>query len=121
MGLLYSKLSEQQTESSLSNAMEAVGKRFVQVERLLQSSSHRVSKIAAQLHTLENLCGGNANKRDEARGGKGYLPRNSTMPEKFAGAAESWKTWKEDVAEYLDSVNNGMMTFLDAVGKEKGP
>ena len=40
------------------------------------------------------------------------------MPEKIEISAESWKSWK-DVAEYLDSVNRGMKTYLEAVGREK--
>ena len=49
-----------------------------------------------------------------------YIPTKNLLPDTFKGELNKWKQWKEDVEDYMDTVNKGMKIFLAEVIKEKG-
>ena len=43
---------------------------------------------------------------------KGYLPQKSMIPKNFTDKADKWRSWQEEVADYVDTVTSGMKKVL---------
>ncbi len=48
---------------------------------------------------------------------EGYIPAKMLMPKTFSDKPEDWRSWKEDVLDWVDSVNPGVKDVLEEVGK----
>ena len=46
---------------------------------------------------------------------RGYLPEKNTIPKTFEGELDQWRAWRDDVADFLDTRNVGMLKFLQAI------
>ena len=49
-----------------------------------------------------------------------YIPTKILVPEAYRGDLSKWKQWKEDIEDYLDTVNKGMKSFLREVEQVPG-
>ena len=52
-------------------------------------------------------------------GVKGYLPQKNMIPKTFTDKNEEWRSWHEEVADYMDTVTPGMKAVLEAVEHEE--
>ena len=51
----------------------------------------------------------------------GFIPIKSMVPPAFNGADEQWRSWQEDIADYLDAQKPGIKKVLNAAEKEIAP
>ena len=49
---------------------------------------------------------------------KGYLPQKSMIPKNFTDKADEWRSWQEEVADYVDTVTPGMKKVLAEIDQE---
>ena len=48
---------------------------------------------------------------------EGYIPPKMLMPKTFNDKPEDWKSWREDVFDWIDSVNPGVKDVLEEISK----
>jgi hypothetical protein len=48
---------------------------------------------------------------------EGYIPPKMLMPKTFSDKPEDWRAWKEDVLDWIDSVNPGVKDVLEEISK----
>ena len=46
---------------------------------------------------------------------RGYLPTKQMVPKTFDGTEERWRSWQEDVMDYMDTVQPGVKDLLKAI------
>ena len=51
------------------------------------------------------------------RPSEGYIPQKDLMPKFFSDKPEDWRAWREDVLDWIDSVNPGVKDVLEAINK----
>ena len=44
---------------------------------------------------------------------RGHLPEKSMLPKVFEGNFEEWRNWRDDVSDFLDTRNLGMLRPAD--------
>ena len=49
---------------------------------------------------------------------KGCLPQKSMIPKNFTDKADEWRSWQEEVADYVDTVTPGMKKVLAEIDQE---
>lgn len=79
----------------------------------------KVELLEAELHQRS---GGNANNAGGTGPShqKGFLPMKSLVPAVFGSVEDQWRSWQEDIADYLDTVRPGMKRFLKVAEQESG-
>ena len=48
---------------------------------------------------------------------EGYIPAKMLMPKTFSDEPEDWRSWREDVLDWIDAVNPGVKDFLEGISK----
>ena len=48
---------------------------------------------------------------------EGYIPAKMLMPKTFSDKPEDWRSWREDVLDWIDAVNPGVKDVLEAISK----
>ena len=51
--------------------------------------------------------------------GKGYLPEKSLIPKTYQGELDGWRSWRDDLTEFMDNKNPGMKRFLEEVSNKR--
>ena len=51
---------------------------------------------------------------------RGFIPAKNMVPNKYDNAEEKWRTWQDDVMDYLDAMKPGMRKMLKAVEAKDG-
>ena len=71
---------------------------------------------------LQHRNSGNTNNSGGTGPGhqRGFLPMKSLVPAVFGSAEDQWRSWQDDIADYLDTVRPGMKRFLKAAEQENG-
>ena len=99
--------------------------RFDAIEAKLQLVDVKVDLV----ETAENTREGRVKELEERdrvsslRGGlpqrpnEGYIPQKQLMPKSFNDKPEEWRAWREDVLDWIDSVNPGVKEVLEELCK----
>ena len=54
----------------------------------------------------------------QMNGNKGYLQAKNLTPKVFGDKPEEWRMWRDDLEDFMDTINPGMKTFLKSIAEE---
>ena len=74
-------------------------------------TANTVTKLQHRVVRLEGNSSG-------AYTNKGYLSQQSMIPKNFTDKADKWKSWQEEVADYVDTMTPGMKKVLADIDQE---
>ena len=92
-----------------------------QTAQTFQEVKTRVELLEVELRESINNSGAGGTANTGGGGHKGFLPIKSLVPSTFSGNDEQWRSWQDDVADYLDTLKVGMKGLLKAAEREAGP
>ncbi len=69
-------------------------------------------KVLEERDRVSSLRGGLPQRPNE-----GYIPQKQLMPKSFNDKPEEWRAWREDVLDWIDSVNPGVKEVLEELCK----
>ena len=92
-------------EMALKDLNERYNKFYVDADAEVKALKARVSGLETS-----GSSGQAPEKRDGL--GHGYKPATSMIPKSFTDKIEDWRSWKEDIDEFLDMSNPGMKMFF---------
>ena len=110
------KLAEH--EMKMQGLFEETKRKFQEVDGSLGDSFSRtaasVAALEAQVNNIER------GRRGGEEGGNGsYLPRKQMIPQIYSNKPDDWRAWTEDVADWLDSICDGLKDLLREAGAEE--
>jgi hypothetical protein len=97
--------------ASLETRMQLMDTRVETVEVSWIALEGRVKdvEVGARTSTLRG--------RGTEHPSEGYIPPKMLMPKTFSDKPEDWRSWKEDVLDWIDSVNPGVKDVLEEISK----
>ena len=81
------------------------------VDEAIEKIERRL-KVVEEGGRVSSLRGGLPQRPSE-----GYIPQKQLMPKCFNDKPEEWRSWREDVLDWIDSVNPGVKEVLEELGK----
>jgi len=99
--------------------------RFAAIEAEMQMIDVKVDMVEAEGDTLEGRVkeleerdrDSSLRARFPQRPSEGYIPQKQLMPKSFNDKPEEWRAWREDVLDWIDSVNPGVKEVLEELCK----
>ena len=121
---LLNKLNAEFSDSkdALTNIVAAARGEFDGVKSTLQDLHMKTANAFQQVKAkVEGLEGGSGTVDNSTRGRwRGFIPAKQMVSSKFDNAEEKWRTWQDDVMDYLDAMKPGMRKMLKAVEAKEG-
>ena len=84
---------------------------------LHEQTSQAFRQVKEKVEEMESSGGGQGNGGGRIRG---YIPAKTLIPKAYEGAEEKWRSWQDDVMDYLDAMQPGMRELLKAVEAKEG-
>ena len=113
-------------------AVEEMAARVTMMEGMMTLINNRVETLDTRVETAEtSYIEMDGRVRDvelgrptptpwgsaSSRPNDGYIPPKMLMPKTFSDKAEDWRSWKEDVLDWIDAVNPGVKDVLEGISK----
>ncbi len=95
-----------------------VERRVETVEVARVALAGRVGDLEERVRGVE--LGGRAQpsgERVSSRPNEGYIPAKMMMPKNFGDKPEEWRSWKEDVLDWINAHNSGVKDILVEIAK----
>ena len=103
-----------------ADAQAAAGKAMEAVHAMTRSVVDEVvGRMERRLKAVEETLAAGAlgfsspRARLPERPSEGYIPQKDLMPKFFSDKPEDWRAWREDVLDWIDSVNPGVKEVLE--------
>ena len=87
-------------------------------ERLRQAIHGLHVETANTVTNLQQRVAHLGSNSSEAYTNKGYLLQKSMIPKNFTDKADEWRSWQEEVADYVDTMTPGMMQVVAEIDQE---
>ena len=104
----------QNTVKKLSEEMDKVTRYMKEKSEREISTEHNINEVKIEIAKLKDA----QPQHHQANGSKGYLQVKNLTPKTFGEKPEEWRTWKEDLEDFMDTINPGMKAFLKAIAAE---
>ena len=106
---------------AIGEVVEGARKEFFTVKAAIDDLYYKTAQSVQALDAKVIKMEASGSHGGSSGGMKGYLPQKQMVPKAFSDKAEDWRTWQEEIEDYLDSVNPGMKELLKEVDKEEDP
>ena len=99
--------------NNLEEQYKALALEMNSVKETIATMQYEYSRKIEQLEVRMDVEEGPKGRKDEYS--RGYLPTKSMIPKSFSDKIDEWRSWSEDVVDWIDTVNPGMKEVLKEI------
>ena len=102
-------------------AREEFGNLQSNITSLHSKTAQTFAEVRDKVEQMEKQLDEKATDRNTGSNSHGFLPVKSMVPPVFGGSEDKWRSWQDDVSDYIDSQKAGLKVVMKAAEKSVDP